>query len=242
MKMRVSGLAVFAAALVCWSGVAEAETSNSVLKDDGPGLPILPVNGPGEFAWSGLYAGVSLGAAWGESTQNYDRAGDHGAATLEPSGGAASITAGYNWMLGPHWVAGIEGDLGIMNASQGATTVFDGHVWSSDIGPLWGTMRARAGYLVSDDVLAFATGGVAVADINDTSIGNTPGETAIEDGMRFGLAVGAGVEYAWNESWTLKAEFLHLNFAEADGQSTNAEDYTFDDHVNLLRVGANMRF
>lgn len=242
MKMRVSGLAGVVAVCVVWSGAAVAETANRILKDDGPGMQILPANAPGEFAWSGLYAGVSLGAGWGESSQNYDRAGDHGAATLEPAGGAASLSAGYNWVFGGNWVAGVEGDLGIMNVSQAATTVFDGHVWSTSYGPLWGSMRGRAGYLVSDDLLAYATGGLAMANIDDVSIGNTAGETAIEEGLRLGLAVGVGVEYAWAENWTVKAEFLHMNFSAVDGLSTNAEAYTFDDSVNLLRVGANMRF
>lgn len=242
MKVCVSGLAGVAAVCVVWSGAAVAETANRILKDDGPGMQILPANAPGEFAWGGLYAGVSLGAGWGESSQNYDRAGNHGAATLEPTGGVASISAGYNWMLGSNWVAGVEGDLGIMNVSQGATTVFDGHVWSTSYGPLWGNMRGRAGYLVSDDLLAYATGGLAMANIDDVSIGNTAGETAIEEGLRLGLALGVGVEYAWTENWTVKAEFLHMNFSAVDGQSTNAEAYTFDDSVNLLRVGANMRF
>ncbi len=242
MNLRVLGMAVAAASYVCGAFVVHAETSNSILKDDGPGMAILPANAPGEFAWSGLYVGASLGAGWGESVQNYDRAGNHGVATLEPFGGAAAITAGYNWRIGNNWVAGVEGDLGIMNVSEGATTVFDGHVWSSSFGPLWSTLRGRAGYLFSNDLLVYATGGLALATIDDVSIGNTPGETAIDEGTRLGLAVGVGAEYAWDETWTLKAELLHMNFREANGQSTNAEDFSFDNNVTLLRVGANMQF
>jgi outer membrane immunogenic protein len=115
-----------------------------------------------------------------------------------------------------------------MNVSEGATTVFDGHVWSSNFGPLWGTLRGRAGYLFSNDLLAYATAGLAVASIDDTSIGNTPGETAAEDGLRAGLVAGVGVEYAMDERWTLKAEFLHMDFGKESGQSSNAENYSFD--------------
>ncbi len=78
--------------------------------------------------------------------------------------------------------------------------------------------------------------------MDDTSIGNTPGETAKEDGFRAGLALGVGVEYAMSDRWSLKAEYLHLDFAEVDGQSTNDEDYTFDSNVNIFRIGANMQF
>jgi len=238
----VSGLAVFVAVLCGCVDVVQAESVNRVLKDDGPGLPIVPASGPGEYAWDGFYIGASLGGGWGSSTQMYERAGDHGVAELEPAGGAAAVTAGYNWRVGNNWVAGVEGDLGIMNVSEGATTVFDGHVWSSNFGPLWGTLRGRAGYLFSNDLLAYATAGLAVASIDDTSIGNTPGETAAEDGLRAGLVAGVGVEYAMDERWTLKAEFLHMDFGKESGQSSNAENYSFDNSVNILRVGANVAF
>lgn len=239
----VCGLAVAAAIVIVCMPLAMADTRvNRVLKDDGPGLPIVPVAGPGEVAWQGLYLGASIGGGWGTSTQNYDRAGDHGAASLDPAGGLVALNAGYNWRFSDNWVAGVEGDFGLMNVSQGATTVFDGHVWSTDYGPFWGTARARAGYLVTDDLLAYATGGLAMASIDDTSIGNTPGETATESGMRMGFVIGAGAEYALDERWSLKAEYLYMDFGEVSGQSTNSEDYSFSNDVHVLRVGANMHF
>lgn len=242
MNVSVLGMAAVAVACVGYVAVASADEVNRSIKVDGPIMKIIPANAVPVHDWDGLYLGVSLGGGWGESTQTYQRAGDHGSATLSTAGGAAAMTAGYNVMMGSNLLLGLEGDLGIMNISQGATTVFDGHVWSSNVGALWSTLRGRAGYVFDNDLMAYATGGLAVANIDDTSIGNTPGESAIEDGMRVGLALGVGVEYAWDERWTLKAEYLHLNFAEADGQSANNESYSFDDNVNLVRVGANMKF
>jgi outer membrane immunogenic protein len=191
--------------------------------------------------WSGPYAGASIGIGWGESTQTYHRAGDHGTATLDPDGAAAAISGGYNWMWTPEILFGVEGDLGVMNVSQGTTTVFDGHNWSTDIGPIWGTLRGRAGYTF-DSVLIYATTGLAFANIDDTSIGNTPGETAIEKGLRAGWVIGTGVEYALDSLWTLKAEYLHMDFGSVEGRSANNEAYRFENTVNLLRVGANYRF
>ena len=237
----VSVMAVAAAVCVGVAGGACAENVNRVLKDDGPGMPIVPASAPAAFIWQGLYVGASLGGGWGTSTQTYNRAGDHGTASLDPAGGAAALSVGYNWQVANNWVAGVESDLGIMNVSQGATTVFDGHVWSTDMGPLWGTMRGRAGYLFSNDLMAYATAGLAFASIDDTSIGNTAGETAAESGLRLGLALGVGVEYAMDETWSLKAEFMHMDFGDVSGQSANAEEYSFENSVNILRVGANMK-
>jgi outer membrane immunogenic protein len=207
-------------------------------------LPLLTVAAlAGEKAdlWAGPYAGASIGYAWGESEQNYDRAGDHGEATLEPDGAAAAITGGYNWMWDENFLFGLEADIGVINVSQGATEVFDGHVWSTNIGPFWGTFRGRAGYTM-DNILMFVTGGLVVASIDDTSIGNTPGETAKEDDLNVGWVIGGGVEYALDNSWTLKAEYLHMDFGRTDGQSANNEDYYFENEVDLIRFGANMRF
>lgn len=207
-------------------------------------LPIFTISAIAEETsapWLGPYAGASIGYGWGESTQMYRRAGDHGLATLEPDGAAAAITGGYNWMWSPEILYGVEGDLGVINVSQGTTEVFDGHHWSTSVGSLWGTLRGRAGYIF-DSVLAYATAGLAFAYIDDTSIGNTPGETAIETGMRAGWVLGAGVEYPVDPTWTLKAEYLHMDFGNVAGRSANNEAYWFENTVNLLRVGANYRF
>ena len=207
-------------------------------------LPILVspafAGGKGDL-WTGPYAGASIGYAWGESKQNYDRAGDHGTATLEPDGAAAAITGGYNWMWDENILLGLEADIGVINVSQGATEIFDGHVWSTNIGPFWSTFRGRAGYAF-DNILVFATGGLAVASIDDTSVGNTPGETAKENGLNAGWVIGGGVEYALDDRWTLKAEYLHMDFGRTSGQSANNEDYYFENVVDQIRFGANYRF
>ncbi|MBL8791046.1 MAG: porin family protein [Rhizobiales bacterium] len=242
MKKFVSGVAVAAAVCVGFAAGARAENVNRILKDSGPGMQIVPASGPGDFAWQGMYIGASVGGGWGTSTQHYDRAGDHGAADLDLSGGAIAVTGGYNWRMTDRIVGGIEADLGVMNVSKGTTTVFDGHEWSSDVGPFWGTLRGRAGYLVNDRLLAYATAGLAFSQVDDTSIGNTAGETAKESGLRPGLALGLGVEYAMSQTWSLKAEYLYLNLAEVNGQSDNDEDYSFDSSVSIIRIGANMQF
>lgn len=206
-----------------------------------PLLAVAALAGEKGDLWTGPYGGASIGYAWGESKQSYDRAGDHGKATLEPDGAAAAITGGYNWMWDEAFLFGMEADIGVINVSQGATEVFDGHIWSTNIGPFWGTLRGRAGYAI-DDFLMFVSGGLAVASIDDTSIGNTPGETAKEDNLRAGWVVGGGVEYALDDYWILKAEYLHMDFGRYEGQSANNEDYYFENVVDLIRFGANVRF
>jgi outer membrane immunogenic protein len=191
--------------------------------------------------WAGLYAGATIGYSWGESTQKYDRAGDHGTASLEPDGAAGSALLGYNWMVSDQFMLGLEGDVGVLGVSQGATTVFDGHVWSSEFGPFLSTLRGRAGYAFGN-ALVYATGGLALATITDTSLGNTPGETAKEDGLRAGWVIGGGVDYALYEGWTMRGEFLHMDFGRENGRSDNNEIYYFENSLNLFRIGATHKF
>ncbi len=196
---------------------------------------------PPRVDWSGFYAGATVGYGWGESTQKYDRAGDHGTATLEPDGASGSAIAGYNWMFSDHWFLGVEGELGVLGVSQGATEVFDGHVWSSEFGPFMSTLRGRAGYAFGDFAV-YGTGGLALASITDVSLGNTPGETAKEDNVRAGWVIGFGADYALENGWALRGEFLHMDFGRQSGLSDNAESYYFDNSLNLLRIGVTRSF
>jgi outer membrane immunogenic protein len=193
------------------------------------------------YNWAGRYAGAALGYAWGESSQSYDRAGDHGMATLEPDGMSSSVYGGYNWMMTGNLLLGLEGELGVLGVSQGATTVFDGHVWSTEFGPFMATMRGRAGYAFGD-WLVYGTGGLALATIEDVSIGNTPGETARKDGLRAGWVVGGGAEYAVSDQWSVRAEFLHMDFGREEGASANNEQFYFENTLNVFRVGASYAF
>jgi outer membrane immunogenic protein len=231
----LSGMLVF-----CLPSIGSAEEVNSAGKEDLLAAIVKPVSDDRQVEWAGRYIGFNLGYGFGEATQDYDRAGNHGLATLSPKGSLASVVAGYNMMFTPHVLLGVEGELGTMGVSQGTTTVFDGHEWSTAVGG-FGTIRGRAGYVL-DNALLYATGGLALAHIDDTSIGNTAPESAIEVGMRAGFVFGVGAEYPLNPGWTLKGEYLHFDFADVDGASANNEDYTFTNNIDTFRVGLNYKF
>jgi outer membrane immunogenic protein len=60
-----------------------------------------------------------------------------------------------------------------------------------------------------------------------------------------GYVVGAGVEYAFWNNWSLKAEYLYMNFGENEYFSPppagfGRRSFLLDDHV--FRVGLNWRF
>ena len=192
--------------------------------------------------WSGFYIGGSLGYGWGGSEQQYIRNNNHGMASVSPDGFAGSLTGGYNFMISPSFLIGAEADLGVMNLTQNDKVVYDGHIWKPQFGPFWGTLRARAGWLLGDSILFYATGGMAFMQTDNITVGNTEPETSWDKDMRTGWVLGAGVEYALFDNWTAKAEYLYMDFGKYSGYSANQEPYWYKDDVSLFRVGVNFRF
>lgn len=191
--------------------------------------------------WQGLYFGASIGYGWGTSEHYYDRNNNHGLATNDLSGGLASVTLGYNYMLRPGWLVGVEGDLGVMDLSADDKVIFDGHVWKSEFGLLWGTLRARAGMLWGNTLL-YGTAGWAFAEVNEVGYGDAAGQTAWNEDVRSGWVIGAGVEHAFALGMTARLEYLHMDFGSYKGLSENQEDYSFDNRVDLIRTGLNFKF
>src|SRR5262249_10159690 len=96
-----------------------------------------------------------------------------------------------------------------------------------------GTIRARAG-LVMSNVLIYATGGAAWADFKQTGIefGNSTansnfglptGRTANASGVGWGGVIGAGVEFAMSQNWSIGGEFLHTMYADHNATILDAD-------------------
>lgn len=203
--------------------------------DYAPSPAIAPI-------WQGVYWGLSVGYGWGDSEHFYQRNDNHGTASNELTGGLASVTVGYNHFVGNGVVLGIEGDIGLMDLSASDKVIFDGHVWKSEFGPFWGTLRARAGWLWNGKTLVYATGGLAIAEIDEVGIGDAAGQTATNQSVRSGWVLGAGVEHAFSPGMSAKIEYLHMDFGTYDGLSENQETYSFDNTVDLIRAGLNFKY
>ncbi|HLH96853.1 MAG TPA: outer membrane protein [Xanthobacteraceae bacterium] len=221
-RMLYRGLMVLAAAAVASSAQA-ADLS------PGYGSPYYkaPTYSPG-FGWGGFYLGLNGGGGWGRST--WDRAGE-----FDLSGGVFGGTAGFGWQFG-QVLLGIEGDVD-WSGMSGSTAVACPAGCSTQNNWL-GTVRGRVGYAF-DRILPYITGGIAAGDIS----ASTPGFAGASQ-TNLGWALGAGVEVAVYQSWSIKAEYLHVdlgsfNCALACGLNS-ADNVSFD--ANLLRGGVNYHF
>lgn len=188
----------------------------------GPGslkdAPVVTYEAPA-YNWSGLYGGGFVGAALTNDSSDF----------------AGGFWAGYNWQLSRNFVYGIEADIGLTNATQ-RDRVFGAVDVDSKI-DLFGSVRGRAGYAV-DRTLFYATAGLAWANIEQRAgpLLLSESETAV------GYVVGGGIEYAFDNSWIARAEYLYSNYGDSNVVNRAGNRAEFDNEMSLLRVGVSHKF
>jgi outer membrane immunogenic protein len=167
------------------------------------------------YSWTGLYLGGNLGYAWGTTSNNPTR----------PSGFDGGAQAGYNWQTGP-LVLGGEADIQV----SGATDTFAPWKFSN---PWFGTVRARAGYAVSN-FLIYGTAGVAFGEMQGETVG-----LLSESHTNVGWTAGAGVEAGFATNWSAKVEYLFVDLASSTYALTGTSNGL---STSLVRLGVNYHF
>jgi outer membrane immunogenic protein len=210
------------------------------------------------LSWTGYYIGLNGGYGWRDSSQINFAANDPlsalilgglgigGGPVVPPAnqlrGGFGGFQIGYNWQFNPKWLVGIETDFQGSSIDGTGTTASlvsaptltasvaaDQHVrW-------FGTIRPRLGFLPSDNLLIYGTGGLAYGRIDENiNIGfaGTSGSLIVvgigafnapcvggglncfigaSSRTAIGWTAGAGGEYAVSRNVTVKAEFLYVD-------------------------------
>ena len=154
-----------------------------------------PYYAPPVFSWTGLYVGVNGGWAGGTG------GGDFGS----PNGGLIGGTLGYNYQIG-QFVARRRGRLGLGRSEEERRQHASARTATRSTRCM--TARARVGYAV-DRALLFVTAGYAGAE-DKISV---PGVVSSTD-WRSGGAFGGGIEYAFTNNISAKAEYLYAPFAD----------------------------
>jgi outer membrane immunogenic protein len=195
-----------------------------------------------------------------------------GAGSLSSSGAIGGGQAGYN-VQSRDFVYGFEVDLSALdlNASRQASGNYPtpavgvaGNTFTigSALNTNWlFTARGRLGWSVSN-LLIYATGGLAVTDVKVTStyndnlaaVGFTPGASmfAHNTDTKYGFVVGGGAEWALTGNWSLRGEYLYVDFGSVttSGLVTNPDlqgtatpiSISEDLSEHIARAGINYRF
>jgi outer membrane immunogenic protein len=143
------------------------------------------------LTWSGFYAGINGGYAWGNSSFNYTpndpaalagTCGGTGGGKCIPTGdfrraGAlAGGQLGYNWQISTLWLTGIEADYQWSNSNGTGYSLFHlGDVGAPALSNLtttqslqsFGTVRVRMGVLIINSLLLYGTGGLAFGQVDE---------------------------------------------------------------------------
>lgn len=203
--------------------------------------PVAPV-----WSWTGFYVGGTLGGVWSRSTIENDPStiaffippvtlGNNGTGVI------GGLEAGYNWQMA-NLVFGIEADISASSLNRSAT-FFTTNTYQTRMDWL-STARGRVGYAF-DRWMIFGTGGAALSGFKDSYTAPAPGFTAQPSSTVWGWTAGGGIEYALADHWTVKAEYLHVGFANRTGsENTTGFGYgfIFKDQIDIARVGINYKF
>jgi outer membrane immunogenic protein len=171
---------------------------------------------------------------------------------ISQSGAVGGFEAGYNWQAGANWLLGLEADFsfsGMSGQATGPTSIFTTAV-PAGASPImqsltaneqtdwYGTVRGRAGWLATPNLLLFGTGGFAYGRVAGSAnylltapglgfnfsggpIGgfgfNCAGIQAAtcfagsSSEIRTGWTAGGGVEWLLDQHWSAKIEYQFVD-------------------------------
>lgn len=231
------------------------------------GTPVFaadPVDVDTTYDWSGAYIGLNAGYGFGGD----DRVGiefSNGVflpkvGQIDVSGAFGGVQAGWNFQF-DSFVFGVEGDVqfaGIDDEFSSSVNIpgfgvvdFEGRTEID----FFGTARLRGGWAI-DRLLIYGTGGLAWANVEYDGLGSISATglngSLSNDDIELGFAIGGGAEFAIDESWSVKAEYLFIGLGhenltgpvlDRDGDPigiTSATKLTPSFH--MARIGVNWQF
>jgi outer membrane immunogenic protein len=252
-------------------------------------VPYLP--------WTGFYVGINGGFAWGNSSVAFTAkdpaafagtCGGGGApgpkgqcinsVDFRRDGAVAGGQFGYNWQVNSQWLVGAEADYQWSNLDGSVSSSFRlGNVGATNMVASqtvdsFGTVRARAGVVLTPPLVLYGTGGFALGQVHENlrvpavaTSGLTAGGfsyactlgTACFAGSAsqtlLGWSAGAGADYAVTSNLIFRAELLyvHLGSPTVTATATAVTGATAPASIAagfpsvyfaVMRAGVNYRF
>lgn len=217
--------AVAALGLMALLGANAANAADAVMAPE-PAPAAIPMEEPPLNTWSGAYAGVSLGYGFSGDTNVDDGISTTSVGT---DGFLLGAFGGYNWQAG-NIVAGAEADIGYSwdKGSNGG--------YESESG-VEGSLRARLGYVVSPNILLYATAGGAAKDleVRDTVLGGSDSNTML------GWTAGAGADVMVTENVFGRVEYRYTDFGN-ETFNLGGIDSDVDAKDHRITFGLGMKF
>jgi outer membrane immunogenic protein len=249
--MRVWGMGFVLAALAAAPAMAADMPARMPTK--------APMAAPEAFySWTGFYVGANVGGSWGKQDNSLVSAAgvvvQSNSAKLNGAVGGGQI--GYNWQLN-QIVFGLEGDFD-WSGQKG-----DGDpLYTSPANPLiaggggfsipyrdrlewFGTIRGRLGYAMGR-WLPYVTGGWAFGHGKIDGTATIAGvNTAFSGSTDYsGWTAGGGIEWAFDNRWSAKLEYLHIDFGKGSNVAITPAANIVSGKMtdDIVRAGLNYKF
>jgi outer membrane immunogenic protein len=240
------------------SGLAAVSVAMPVLAADLPAreyikgpaiMPPVPY-----YDWSGFYIGVNVGGSWGHSSST-NTALDGTFVSSGSRNDSAVIGGGqigYNFVVAPHFLLGVEADLQGSSSSATVTSPDGSNSFASKLDD-FGTVRGRAGF-TADNWLFYGTGGFAwsqgsVTRTQITAVASVPpipapaGTVETASNTRTGWVAGAGIEWGVAANWTARVEYLYLDLGSVTSVfPLSNRQQTTSANMSIARIGVNYKF
>jgi outer membrane immunogenic protein len=222
---------------------------------------------PYVYDWSGIYVGGVVGGAWGTHDLSSPSLGIVGTLvgvpvvqTNNPSAFIGGVEIGSRYQFGK-LVVGWEGDVTWGDVKNTSTVAFGAPLLPA--GSLtrslttninWtGTGTATVG-IAHNNWLLYGKAGAAVENVDYTAnlalVGIPVFAGTGSDKNRVGWTVGTGLEWAFWQNWSVKAEYDYLDFGNRNvainGSVLGVLPVQFglqdNNHINQFKAGLNYRF
>jgi outer membrane immunogenic protein len=248
----------------------------SAVAADMPVKARAPAYVPPAWSWSGFYVGVNIGGGWGVSTGDLvgfsQTPGILGAIAdgripgsldVTPDGVIGGAQIGVNWQTGVV-VFGLEADIqgsGIeeernFRIAGPGLPALPALITAEERIRWFGTARARFGVTPIERALFYVTGGFAYGRVHSSARiafefpgGGFDGDfSGSQSDGKTGWTAGGGFEYAWDNNWSVKAEYLYVDLGSTTFRLVDPNfvndfvDYRFHHRDHIGRVGINYRF
>ena len=173
--------------------------------------------------WAGPYAGVQLGYGFGGSADDKTNGNDVGT-----KGWLGGAFGGFNMQNG-QFVYGGEADVNYSN-------IKGSNAGLSARSRIDGSLRARAGVAVTDDVLLYGTAGVAAERLRVTD--NVDSDT----NMMVGYTVGAGADVKLTDDVFARAEYRYTDYGSKNFDLPGVGNPKVDSSNHRVMMGVGIKF
>jgi outer membrane immunogenic protein len=189
-----------------------------------------------------------------------------GSGDLSATGFTGGVQGGYNWQNG-NIVYGGEADFGALDLGASASPtgtfpfVFAGTTYAltESMSTQWlATLRGRIGFTATPYLLLYGTAGLALTDFKFSSSYSDNANNGIVFGgtgfgerseVKAGWVAGGGGEWLIDGRWSIKAEYLYLDFGSMNVAVPLSNSPAFtqtmfvdaDLSAQVARVGINFR-